>query len=212
MTRKLVNIALILAIFTIAYNIVEGIVAVYFGLEDDSLALLGFGVDSFVEVISGIGILHMIMRMRFSKVERRDKFERTALRITGFSFYLLTLGLVAGSVLNLITGAIPESKKVGIIISVISIFTMFLLMQYKLVIGKKLNSDAIIADAHCTRTCFYLSIILLVSSLGFELFGLRYIDEAGSLAIAWLAFREGREAFEKAAGETLSCCKGDCQK
>jgi divalent metal cation (Fe/Co/Zn/Cd) transporter len=84
---------------------------------------------------------------------------------------------------------------------------MYFLMKYKLIIGKKLESDAIIADALCTRTCFYLSIILLVSSLLYEFFKIPYIDVAGSLGIAYFAFREGLEAFQKARGSNCSCGK-----
>lgn len=208
--NKLLNTALILSFITIIYNVIEGIVSVGFGLSDDTLALLGFGVDSFVEVISGLGIAHMVLRMRYSNVSRRDNFERLALRITGFSFYLLAGGLLAGAVLNLWTQAKPETTIVGIIISSLSILTMWWLMTTKLKVGKKLGSDAIIADAQCTKTCFYLSILLLASSGAFEIFQIGWIDAAGSLGIAWFAFSEGRESFEKAASENLSCCGGDC--
>ncbi|HYX05925.1 MAG TPA: cation transporter [Bacteroidales bacterium] len=204
--NRLIRIALILSIITIVYNVLEGLFSVYFGMEDETLALLGFGIDSFVEVISGFGIAHMIWRMKYSKIESRDKFERDALRITGFSFYVLTAGLVTGAVLNLISGRQPQTTIVGIIVSSISILTMYFLMHYKLKVGKKLNSDAIIADAHCTRTCFYLSIILLASSGLYEIFHIGYIDIAGSLGIAWFAFSEGKEAFEKAKSAGLSCC------
>ena len=98
--KKLIARAFYLAIFTIVYNIAEGVISIFFGLEDETLALFGFGVDSFVEVISGIGILHMIIRMRKHAVDQRDKFERTALRITGFSFFLLAAGLIFGSIIN----------------------------------------------------------------------------------------------------------------
>lgn len=202
--NKLINTALWLAILTILYNLAEGIVSIFFGISDDTLALLGFGMDSFVEVISGIGILHMIIRMKRSGEESRDRFERTALRITGFSFYLLAAGLVFGSIINIIKESKPETTMVGIIISSLSILTMWFLMKYKLKIGRELNSDAIVADAKCTRTCFYLSVILLASSGLYEIFKIGYIDIAGSIGIAWFAFREGKEAFEKARGE-LSC-------
>ena len=129
--KNLINKALVLAVITIVYNIVEGVISVYFGLEDETFALFGFGVDSFVEVISGIGILHMIIRMKRSNVNKRDGFERTALKITGFSFYLLTAGLVFGSVLNIINDVKPETTIVGIIVSVISIFTMYYLNECK---------------------------------------------------------------------------------
>lgn len=209
--KKPINIALILSLVTIIYNLAEGLISIYFGLDDETLALLGFGVDSFVEVISGIGILHMILRMKRMGDDpvSRDTFERTALRITGFAFYLLTAGLVFGAIVNVIQGSKPETTVVGIIISSISIATMWFLMTYKKKIGRKLNSDAIIADANCTRTCFYLSIILLASSGLYEIFRIGYIDVIGSLAIAWFAFREGREAFEKARSQTLSCGCGE---
>lgn len=206
--EKLINTAYILAIVTIAYNVIEGVVSVFFGINDETLALLGFGVDSFVEVLSGIGILHMIFRMKkagINDVPTRDKFERRALKITGTAFYILVAGLIAGSVINIVAGAKPETTTVGIIISILSILTMYILMSWKMKIGKQLNSDAIIADANCTKTCFYLSFILLASSGLYELFEIVWFDIAGSLGIAWFAFSEGKEAFEKAKSEKLSC-------
>jgi divalent metal cation (Fe/Co/Zn/Cd) transporter len=208
--EKLINTAFILAIVTVIYNIAEGLVSVFFGVSDETLALLGFGVDSFVEVLSGIGILHMIYRMKKTgknDIEARNRFERQALKITGTAFYILAGGLIAGSVLNIIIGSKPETTTPGIIISVLSILTMYFLMTWKLRIGRKLNSDAIIADANCTKSCFYLSFILLASSGLYELFGIGWLDIAGSLGIAWFAFSEGRESFEKANRKELKC---DC--
>jgi divalent metal cation (Fe/Co/Zn/Cd) transporter len=84
-------------------------------------------------------------------------------------------------------------------------------MRYKLKAGKQLNSDAILSDANCTLTCLYLSIILLISSLLFEWLRIGYIDLAGSLGIAWFAYSEGREAFEKARKNALIfACGGNC--
>jgi divalent metal cation (Fe/Co/Zn/Cd) transporter len=210
-SNKLLKWALYLSLITIFYNIVEGIFSVFFGATEETLALLGFGVDSFVEVISGIGILHMILRMKYSKVLTQDKFEKTALRITGYSFYLLTIGLIAASTLNLINGAKPHSTFAGIIISSISIVTMYWLMKSKLSLGRQLKSDAIIADANCTKTCFYLSFILLAASLFYELLGIGFIDILGSLGIAYYAFKEGKESLDKAKTGSLSCCDDDCE-
>jgi len=136
---NLLKIAFALSIFTIVYNIIEGLVSVFFGLQDETLVLLGFGTDSFVEVISGFGIAHMVWRMQSSKVKRRVTFERQALRITGVSFYILTIGLVAGSIINIIEKIKPETTIVGIIVSSISIVTMYYLMRYKLKVGRKLS-------------------------------------------------------------------------
>jgi divalent metal cation (Fe/Co/Zn/Cd) transporter len=104
-----------------------------------------------------------------------------------------------------VQGSAPETTIVGVIISTLSILTMYALMKAKLNVGRALNSDAIVADANCTRTCFCLSIILLASSGLYELFGIAWFDLLGSLGIAWFAFSEGREAFEKARSETLAC-------
>jgi len=207
---NLLHLAWILSLITIGYNLVEGGISTFFGASDETLALFGFGVDSFVEVISGIGIAHMIWRMKRSSVEQNDDFEITALRVTGFAFYLLTFGLVSGSVLVMVTGTRPETTLAGIIISIISIITMYFLYRIKLDVGNKLNSAPIVSDAKCTKTCFYLSFILLASSAFYEIFGIPFIDVLGSLGIAWYAFREGREAFEKARSGNLTCCDDHC--
>ena len=210
--NSLIRKAFALSLITIFYNIAEGVISVYFGAGDETLALLGFGVDSFVEVISGIGIAHMIFRMKYAKVQSRDAFEKTALKITGSVFYLLVLGLIVVSVLNIINDVKPSTTLPGIIIAAISITTMYWLMTSKLKVGKALNSDAIIADANCTKTCFYLSFILLVSSGLYELFSIAYFDILGSLGIAYFAFKEGREAFEKVKSGKLMCnCEDDCE-
>jgi divalent metal cation (Fe/Co/Zn/Cd) transporter len=206
MDRKLLNTAFILTIITIVYNVAEGIVSIYFGINDETLSLLGFGSDSFVEVISGIGIAHMVLRMKYTKVEQTDKFERQALRITGIAFYLLTSGIIIGSIINIVQNNKPDTTMPGIIISSLSIITMYFLMHYKLKVGKKLNSDAIISDANCTKSCFYLSIVLLLSSILYEIFQIGYIDIIGSLAIAWFTFKEGKEAFDKVKKNKISCC------
>ena len=209
--NHLVLFAFVLSLITIFYNIAEGLFSVFFGVSDETLALFGFGVDSFVEVISGIGILHMITRMKRNPVTARDEFERTALRITGFSFHLLSAGLIVASLLLITKNVKPETTMVGIIISIISIVTMYALLHYKLKVGRALNSDAIIADANCTKTCFYLSFILLASSLSYEVFKIGYLDIAGSLGIAYFAYKEGKESIVKSKSEKLSCsCEDNC--
>lgn len=204
--NKLLKYALYLAIVTIIYNIIEGLISIQFGLEDETIALFGFGLDSFVEVISGIGVLHMILRMQRSHVENHDKFEKTALRITGSVFYLLAIGLIVGSFLNLIYEIKPNTTLIGIVISSISIVTMYILMKAKLKVGKELSSDAIISDANCTKTCFYLSFILLASSVLYEIFGISYFDIIGAIGISYFAYKEGKEAFQKAKSNKIECC------
>ena len=120
-TKRLFSTALGLAVFTIIYNIAEGLISTYLGFEDESLALFGFGTDSFIEVISGLGIVHMILRIRKNPDSSRDDFERTALRGTGVAFYLLVAGLVTTSLYNLWTAHKPITTFWGVVISLVSI-------------------------------------------------------------------------------------------
>ena len=212
-TASLLNVALTLGLVTIGYNIIEGAVSIWFGFNDDTLALLGFGVDSLVEVISGAGIVHAVLRMRKSAVESRDQFERQALRITGWAFYLLVAGMVIGALLNLLQGSRPVTTVPGIIVSLVSIATMWWLMSAKMKVGKALHSEAIIADANCTKTCLLLSVVLLAGSVLYELFHIGLVDAAGSVGIAWFAWREGKESLEKArTGKLGCCCSGSCDE
>ncbi|MFN3840071.1 MAG: cation transporter [Cyclobacteriaceae bacterium] len=207
--KKLYGIALALAVFTILYNFAEGSIATWFGYEDETLTLFGFGVDSFIEMISGIGIMHLVLRIRHHPNANRDSFERTALRITGTAFYLLVIGLVAGAALAIYLGKKPETTFWGVIISTISIIVMLGLIYGKRYTGNRLKSEAILADANCTLVCVYMSVILLVSSGLYELTGLPYIDAAGTLGLAWFSYKEGKECFEKAASDRYCRCDHD---
>ena len=194
-----------LAIFTIVYNIIEGVVSVLLGVHDETLALFGFGIDSFIEVISGFGILQMVIRIGNNSDSSRVRFEITALRITGWSFYILTIGLLAGAAFNFYQGHKPETTFWGVIISGISIVVMFFLYRSKIYYGKRLNSEPVIADGRCTLVCIYMSIVLLISSVIYEITGIGWIDSVGALGLAWFSFREGKEAFEKAKGKECCC-------
>jgi divalent metal cation (Fe/Co/Zn/Cd) transporter len=207
-TASLYKTAIALAIFTIVYNIAEGIISTYLGFEDESLALFGFGSDSFIEVISGLGIAHMILRIQTQADSKRDSFERTALKITGSAFYLLVVGLFITSVYNLWIGHKPITTFYGIVISSISILIMYILVAQKRKIGRKLNSEPILADANCTMVCVYMSVILLISSGVYELTNIAYIDSIGTLGLAYFAFKEGKECFEKANSDKYCC--NDC--
>ncbi len=208
--KRLYRAAFALSLITIGYNIAEGVISSVLGIADDTFALLGFGMDSFIEVISGAGIAHMILRIRSGDGANADAFERTALRITGTAFYLLTAALTSTAVYNLVTMKKPESTFWGIVISLISIATMGVLIALKMRVGKALGSEPILADANCTRVCLYMSVALLISSAAYELTGVFFIDSLGALALAAFSFREGRECFAKARGEACSC--GSCAR
>lgn len=204
--NKLYNLAFLLGFITIIYNLIEGIVSVYFGYQEEALTLFGFGLDSFIETISAFGILHMIIRIKRNIHSERGQFEILALKITGGCFYGLALTLLISAILSAIEGHQPTSTIAGVIIAIISIITMWILIKIKISIGKKLNSTAIIADAKCNQVCLYMSVILLFSSSLWLLFKIPYIDLIGSLGLAYFSLKEGKEAFEKAKGiETCGC-------
>jgi divalent metal cation (Fe/Co/Zn/Cd) transporter len=207
---KLYKWAYGLSLFTIFYNIAEGIISMLMGYEDETLTLFGFGVDSFIEVVSGIGIAIMIIRIMQNPLSSRSEFETRALKITGTSFYLLSAGLLAGIVLNIINHHKPETTLWGIIISLVSIAVMVWLMLAKKKVGKKLNSAPIMSDANCTKICVYMSVVLLASSLIYELTGFMYADVIGAAGLMYFSVSEGKEAFEKAKGHACSC--DDCHK
>ena len=202
---KLLIRANLLALLTIGYNFVEGIVSMALGAADETLALFGFGVDSFIEVISAIGVWHMLRRIRQNGGESRDVFEQRALRITGGAFYILTAGLVTTALLNMALQHRPTTTFWGIFVSLASISFMWLLIRHKTRVGRALNSPAILADAACSKACVYLSVVLLLASVGFQLTGIGTLDSLGALLIAWFTWKEGREAFGKARGISCSC-------
>ncbi len=206
MNSKLYAKANDLALFTIFYNLVEGGASVWLGTSDETLALFGFGVDSFIEVISAIGVWHMLRRIAANSGETRDEFEQRALKITGSAFYLLSIGLLLTAAMNLYSAHKPETTLWGIVISLLSISFMWYLIHQKTKVGTALKSPAILADAACSRACVYMSMVLLLSSFGYELTGIGSLDAIGAIIISWLTFKEGRESFEKAKGMSCSCC------
>ncbi|HVX00135.1 MAG TPA: cation transporter [Candidatus Babeliaceae bacterium] len=170
--------------------------------------MFGFGLDSVIEVVSGVGILMMIRRIRQSSGTDKSKGEIKALKITGYSFYALILLLIISSAVALYTHHKPVTTSWGIVISLISITIMLILARLKISTGKKLNSKPIIADGNCTMVCVYMSIVLLVSSLLYQWTNLAYADVLGSLGLCWFCYTEGKEALENAAYIKKDHCCG----
>jgi divalent metal cation (Fe/Co/Zn/Cd) transporter len=204
-TASLYKKAYQLSLFTIFYNIAEGVVSMVMGYTDETLTLFGFGVDSFIEVMSGIGIAVMVLRIKQNPESPKNQFEIRALKITGIAFYILSAGLIAGIIINIITNHRPETTFWGIIISSISIVVMTWLMKSKNRVGKKLGSQPIISDSNCTRICVYMSLVLLGASLIYELTGFAYADVIGTAGLVYFSFSEGKEAMEKASSKNTGC-------
>ena len=205
--EKLYQRAYALSLFTIFYNVAEGVISMLMGYEDETLTLFGFGVDSFIEVLSGIGIAVMILRIKQNPDSPKSNFEIKALKITGPAFYMLSVGLLVGIITNLINHHKPETTLWGVIISLVSIAVMVWLMNAKKTVGKQLNSEAIVADSNCTRVCVYMSLVLLASSLIYQFTRFAYADVIGTAGLIYFSLTEGKEAFDKAKGKECACEK-----
>ena len=182
--------------FTLGYNFLEGLLSVGAGLLAGSVALVGFGVDSFIESLSG-GIL--LWRLQGDKGEER---EHLALRLVGVSFLVLAAYVAFDAGKSLIRHEPPEASYLGIAITVLSLFIMPILARAKRQVGTELDSRALQADAKQTDICVYLSFILL-AGLGLNaLFGWWWADPAAALVMVPIIAKEG---FAALRGEACGC-------
>jgi divalent metal cation (Fe/Co/Zn/Cd) transporter len=200
------RIAWWLALATIGYNLAEGLFCTVFGYHDQSTTLFGFGLDSFIECLSGLGIAHMVWRSRREAIHRRDDFERTALRVTGGAFYALAVGLLASAAWGLYSGQKPDTTFWGVVVAAISLSVMWAMIFQKEKTGRILRSETMLADAQCARVCMWMSVILLVSSGLYAWTSFAYADVLGAAGLAVFSVREGKECFEKAASEQFCTC------
>jgi len=188
--------------FTIVWNAMEGLVAVITGVIAGSISLVGFGIDSFVEVTSGSVLL---WRMSVdAEVQRRELNERRALRIVGVCFLLLVAYITYESVLDLWSRRAPEHSIPGIVLACVSLVVMPLLSRAKRKVGRGLGSAAMHADAKQTEFCTYLSAILLAGLLLNALFGLWWADPVAALIMVPIIAREGIEGLQGKACD--DCC------
>jgi cation diffusion facilitator family transporter len=188
---------LLLEYLTVGWNIIEGLIAIGAGIASGSVALIAFGVDSFVETISG-GVL--IWRLRTEEhggldEEALDRVERRAETLVGVAFLLLAAYVAFESVRTLLAAEAPQASPVGIVLTAVSIGVMLWLAKAKRETGEALGSRALIADSKQTRACWYLSAVALVG-LGLNaVLGWWWADPVAALAIAVLLVREGWEAL-----------------
>lgn len=190
----------LLAWFTIGWNSVEGIVGIASGLAAGSIALVGFGVDSYVEVFSGAVVLWRLSKESHGEVSS-EAAEHKALRIIAGTFFALAAGVAVESIRKLVTGEHPSASALGIALTVISLIVMPLLARAKRTVGRQLGSHALQADATETVLCVWLSAVVLAGLLLNAALGWWWADPLAGLGIVYVAAREGHEAWR---GD--SCC------
>lgn len=181
--------AKLLAGLSVTYNVIEAVIAITAGLVAGSVALVGFGLDSVVEVSSGLIILwqfsHRIPESR----------ERQALRLLAFSFFALAAYVGFESLRALIFGSEPDASTVGIILAAVSLIVMPFISYAQRRTGRALGSNAVYADGTQTLLCTYLSAVLLIGLLLNATLGWSWADPVAGLIIAAVAAREGLEAW-----------------
>ena len=197
--QRLGRRARMLAGASVSYNVVEAVVAISAGLVAGSVALVGFGLDSVVEVSSGLIVL---WQFRHPLPESR---ERRALRMMAVSFFALAAYVSFESVRALVTGHEPDPSAVGIGLAVASLLVMPFLSWAQRRTGRALGSNAVVADSTQTLLCTYLSAVLLVGLILNASLGWSWADPLAGLVIAAVAVREGRAAWR---GEGCGCAAG----
>lgn len=191
--------------FTVVWNTLEGLVAVLAGIVAGSISLVGFGIDSFIEVTSGSVLL---WRMSVdSDVHRREANEKRALRIVGACFLLLAAYITYDSISDLWSKRTPEHSIAGILLACASLIVMPILSRAKRKVGRALGSAAMHADAKQTEFCTYLSAILLAGLLLNAFFGLWWADPLAALIMVPIIAKEGIEGLRGRA--CAECCVGD---
>lgn len=188
--------AQLLAGASVTYNLIEAVIAITAGLVAGSVALVGFGLDSVVEVSSGLIIL---WQFRHAMPEAR---ERTALRLMAFSFFGLAAYVTFESIRALVGGHDPDTSTVGIVLASTSLVVMPFLSWAQRRTGRALGSNAVVADSTQTLLCTYLSAVLLVGLVLNATLGWSWADPIAGLVIAAVAVREGLEAWR---GENCGC-------
>lgn len=185
-----------LAQFTVAYNVIEGVIAVTIGLMAGLVSLVGFGLDSGIESAAAVLVgLRLASRLRHGDIDEAK--ERRTLKAVAITFFVLAAYVVIEGIRSLIDGEAPDSSTIGIVLLVASIIVMPILAREKTKVARQLGGDRLIlADAAETRICVLLSISTLLGLGLYSLTGAAWLDPLAGFIIAAFAIHEGREAWE----------------
>ncbi len=196
MKSKLHRRALLLSYLTVGYNVLEGVISIIVGLPAGSIALIGFGLDSFVESVSGGVMIWRFSKHREKSETEEQQIETKATRLIAYTFFVLGAYVLYESARKLYLNEIPEPSLFGIIIAIVSIILMPILFYWKYRTGKLLNSRSLIADSKETLACFLLSIALLIGLSLNYVFGLWQADPIMGFIIVAFLIREGYEMLK----------------
>ena len=204
MKEELQKRALLLSYLTVGYNLLEGAVSIFAGYLAGSIALVGFGLDSFVESLSGAVMIWRFRPHPGRTPEEEERLEKKAVKLVGYTFFILAAYVLYGSVEKLWLQEAPDPSLLGIIIALISLILMPALFVYKYSLGRSLGSLSLMADSKQTLACALLSLALLIG-LGLNyLYGIWQADPVIGLLIVGVLIREGYEALKEQ--KLCTCC------
>lgn len=189
--------ALSLSYFTVGYNLIEGIASLVFGGFAASIALVGFGLDSFVESLSGFVMIWRFRKHGSITEEEEERVERRATRLVGYTFFALSSYIIYEAVTKLYLREIPNPSLPGIIIAIVSIIAMPILFYKKYKLGKRIGSRSLVADSKETLACMVLSVALLIGLSMNYFYGLWQADPIVGLVVASYLIREGIEILRE---------------
>jgi cation diffusion facilitator family transporter len=194
---ELVKKGLLLEYFTVGYNILEALASIIFGYIAGSIALVGFGLDSIVESLSGFVLIWRLGQHKKLSKEEEEKIEKQAVRFVAITFFVLGVYVLYESVKKLYFHEMPDVSLPGIIISIVSLIVMPILAYKKFKVGKAIESRALIADSKETMVCVFLSFALFIGLGANYFFGFWQADPITGLIIVAFLFKEGYELLEE---------------
>lgn len=187
--------------FNVSYNILEAVAALLLGGIASSVALIGFGLDSIVESLSGIVLIWRLSQGRNLPKEKEEKIEVRAQKFVAVTFIVLGIYVLTQSVLTLLDGNPPKESLGGIILAILSLTIMPIVGKAKMKVGKQLNSRALIADAKETFACAFLSVALLLGLAANYFWGFWQADPLAGFIIVYYLFKEGKENWKGECSE-----------
>ncbi len=199
--RKFYKKGLYLEYFTVAYNIVEAALSILFGSMARSIALVGFGLDSIVESLSGMILIWRLRQHGKISEDEEERIEKRAQKFVALTFFILGFYVLFQSAKKLILKEIPDPSLPGIIIAIVSLIVMPALSFQKLKTGRQIESEALIADSKETLACAFLSLALLLGLGSNYLFGFWQADAIAGLIIVFFLMREGYEIWRESSEE-----------
>jgi divalent metal cation (Fe/Co/Zn/Cd) transporter len=205
--RADLRLGIAIEVVTIVWMVAEAAIALIAGFLAKSVSLESFGLDSVIELIGG-GMLLWRLRteQRGAAGESLERVERRASRIVGWALYALAGYIVVAATLALLTQTRPEESWIGLGLALAAVIVMPILWRIKLLVAGRIGSAALRADAACSVTCAYMSLVLLLGLALTRAFGWWWADPLASLGLLYFVIHEGREALEAAKGNACACC------